>query len=78
MNAFTEVYDIIYDIRDRQAVQIQQLITNDLENKKEIQSLKLQIQKLQTITTTAKSCFQLGLQGMAIPVVEFSREGHKI
>ena len=60
LNAFTEVYDIMYDIRDRQAVQIQQLITNDLENKKEIQSLKLQIQKLQTITTTAKSCFQLG------------------
>merc|ERR1712051_865788 len=64
LNAFTEVYDIMYDIRDRQAVQIQQLITNDLENKKEIQSLKLQIQKLQTITTTAKSCFQLGLQGI--------------
>ena len=50
----------MYDIRDRQAVQIQQLITNDLENKKEIQSLKLQIKELQTITTTAKSCFQLG------------------
>ena len=60
LNAFTEVYDIIYDIRDRQAVKIQQLITNDLENKKEIQSLKLQIEELQTISTTAKSCFQLG------------------
>ena len=46
--------------------------------KQEIEELKStykqQIEEFKSISTTAKSCFQLGLQGMAIPVVEFSRK----
>ena len=49
LNAFTEVYDIMYGIRDDQAKQIQELRSNDLEKTEEIKFLKLQIEELKKI-----------------------------
>ena len=34
LDAFTDVYDIMYDIRDTQAEQIKKLINSDLEKSK--------------------------------------------
>ena len=74
LNAFTDVYDIMYGIRDAQAklIQelrdnqtklIQELRDNDLEKTEEIKFLKLQIEELQKITAPA-TCSELRKQNI--------------
>jgi len=47
LDAFTDVYDIMYGIRDDQAKQIQELVDKDLKKTEEIKFLKVQIEELQ-------------------------------
>ena len=63
LDAFTDVYDMMYDIRDTQAEQIKKLINSDLEKKQEIEFLKLQIQELQKSNAPA-TCSELVKQGV--------------
>ena len=63
LDAFTDVYDIMYDIRDTQAEQIKKLINSDLEKNQEIEYLKLQIQELQK-TNALATCSELENQGI--------------
>ena len=69
LNAFTEVYDIMYGIRDAQAklIQelrdnqtklIQELRDNDFEKTEEIKFLKLQIEELQKIKYCSSYLFR--------------------
>ena len=64
LDAFTDVYDMMYDIRDTQAEQIKKLINSDLEKNQEIEYLKLQIQELQKSNAPA-TCSELVKQGIA-------------
>ena len=72
LDAFTDVYDIMYgirddqakqiqELRDNQAKQIQELRSNDLEKTEEIKFLKLQIEALQKMTAPA-TCSELWKQ----------------
>ena len=63
LDAFTDVYDMMYHIRDTQAKQIKQLMNSDSEKKQEIESLKLQIQELQK-TNAPATCSELENQGI--------------
>ena len=72
LDAFTDVYDIMYSIRDdhakqiqelrdNQAKQIQELRSNDLKKTEEIKFLKLQIEELRKMTAPA-TCSELSKQ----------------
>ena len=72
LNAFTDVYDIMYgirddhanqiqELRDKQAKQIQELRDNDLKKTEEIKFLRLQIEELQKRTAPA-TCSELWKQ----------------
>ena len=63
LDAFTDVYDIMYDIRDTQAEQIKKLMNSDLEKMQEIEFLKLRIQELQKSNAPA-TCSELVKQGV--------------
>ena len=62
LNAFTEVYDMMYTIRDDHAAQIKELMEQDMEKTKKIKHLELRIQELQKLNAPA-SCAQLWSQG---------------
>ena len=72
LDAFTDVYDIMYgirddqakqiqELRDNQAKQIQELRSNDLKKTEEIKFLKLQIEELRKMTAPA-TCSELWKQ----------------
>ena len=72
LDAFTDVYDIMYgirddqakqiqELRDNQAKQIQELRSNDLKKTEEIKFLKLQIEELRKMTAPA-TCSELSKQ----------------
>ena len=63
LDAFTDVYDIMYHIRDTQAEQIKKLMNSDSEKKQEIEFLKLRILELQKSTAPA-TCSELEHQGI--------------
>ena len=72
LDAFTDVYDIMYgirddhanqikELRDNQAKQIQELVDKDLKKTEEIRFLKVQIEELQKVTAPA-TCSELSKQ----------------
>ena len=63
LNAFTEVYDMMYAIRDDHAAQIKELMEQDLEKTKKIEHLELRIQELQKLNAPA-SCAEMWKQGI--------------
>ena len=63
LNAFTEVYDTMYAIRDEHAKQIKELTKQNEEKTTKIEYLELRIQELQKLNSPA-SCSVLWKQGI--------------
>ena len=63
LNAFTDVYDIMYAIRDEHVAQIKELTEKDIKKTKKIEHLELQIQELQKLNAPA-TCSEVWKQGI--------------